>query len=202
MSRGIFITVEGIDGSGKTTQALRIKEFFESKGRKVIFTKEPGGTKLGKRIREILLHDDMNPVSEFLLFASDRMEHVQNLIAPSLKSGYVVISDRFHDSSVAYQGFGRGVSLDFIEYVHSKVLCGVVPDLTFIFDLAPSNGLGRLHSRDRIERAGIGFLTRVRKGYLSIAKTSKRFVVIDASRDKEIVWKEVEKEILKRGLIV
>ena len=202
MGKGIFITVEGIDGSGKTTQALKIKKFFESKDKKVIFTKEPGGTKLGMRIREILLNENMNPMSEFLLFASDRKEHVENLILPSLKSGYVVISDRFHDSSVAYQGFGRGVSLDFIEYVHNKVLGGVLPDLTFIFDLPPSRGLKRLHSKDRIERAGIEFLTRVRNGYLSIAKTSDRFVVINANRDKEIVWKDVEKEILKRRLIV
>ena len=202
MSRGVFITVEGIDGSGKTTQALKIKKFFESKGEKVVFTKEPGGTNLGIKIREILLNEDMNPVSEFLLFASDRKEHVQNLIFPSLKSGCVVISDRFHDSSVAYQGFGRGVALDFIEYVHNRVLGGVLPDLTFIFDLHPSKGLERLHSKDRIERAGLEFLTRVRNGYLSIAKTSNRFVVIDANRDKEIVWKDVEKEILKRRLIV
>ena len=202
MGKGILITVEGIDGSGKTTQALKIKELFESKDKKVIFTKEPGGTKLGLKIREILLHEDMNPMSEFLLFASDRKEHVENLILPSLESGYVVISDRFHDSSVAYQGFGRGVSLDFIEHVHNKVLGGVLPDLTFIFDLPPSRGLERLHSKDRIERAGVEFLTRVRSGYLSIAKTSDRFVVINANRDKEIVWKDVEKEILKRRLIV
>jgi len=202
MGKGVFITVEGIDGSGKTTQALRIKKFFESKDKKVIFTKEPGGTKLGMKIREILLHEDMNPMSEFLLFASDRKEHVENLILPSLKSGYIVISDRFHDSSVAYQGFGRGVALEFIEYVHNKVLGGVLPDLTFIFDLAPSKGLERLHSKDRIERAGIDFLMRVRNGYLSIAKTSDRFVIIDANRDKEVVWRDVEKEILKRRLIV
>ncbi len=202
MSRGIFITVEGIDGSGKTTQALKIKKLFETKGRKVTFTKEPGGTKLGAKIREILLYEDMNPVSEFLLFASDRKEHIQSLILPSIESGRVVISDRFHDSSVAYQGFGRGVSLEFIEYVHDKVLGGILPDLTFIFDLPPSKGLERLHSRDRIERAGLEFLTRVRNGYLSIAKTSDRFIVIDAGRDKESVWKDVEEEILKRGLIV
>ena len=202
MGKGVFITVEGIDGSGKTTQALRIKKFFESKDKKVIFTKEPGGTKLGMKIREILLHEDMNPMSEFLLFASDRKEHVENLILPSLRSGYIVISDRFHDSSVAYQGFGRGVALEFIEYVHNKVLGGVLPDLTFIFDLPPSKGLERLHSKDRIERAGIDFLMRVRNGYLSIAKTSDRFVIIDANRDKEVVWRDVEKEILKRRLIV
>jgi dTMP kinase len=201
MDKGIFITVEGIDGSGKTTQALKIKEFFELKGRTVIFTKEPGGTKLGKKIREILLNDEMNPVSEFLLFASDRKEHVDNLIVPELKKGHVVISDRFHDSSVAYQGFGRGVSLDFINFVHSNILGNIVPDLTLIFDVLPEVGLHRLSSRDRIERAGIDFLRRVRRGYLEMAKTSNRFAVVDANRNIEAVWETVKNEIIKRRLV-
>ena len=200
MNKGIFITVEGIDGSGKTTQAKKIKEFFEKKNRKVILTKEPGGTKLGAKIREILLHEDMNPVSEFLLFASDRKEHVDKVILPHLKEGYIVISDRFHDSSVAYQGFGRGVPFDFINYVHRNVMGMLLPDITFIFDLPPAVGLGRLEEKDRIERAGVEFLTRVRNGYLSIAKTSNRFVVIDADNDEQSIWNEVEKQ-LRGGVI-
>ncbi len=198
MNKGIFITVEGIDGSGKTTQALKIKEFFESKGRKVILTKEPGGTGIGMKIRKMLLNDDMDPVSEFLLFVADRKEHIQKCILPSLKEGSVVISDRFHDSSIAYQGFGRGVSLDFIQDVHDEVLGNFLPDLTFIFDLSPLKGLGRFDEKDRIERAGVEFLTRVRNGYLSIAQTSGRFVIVNADRDEQSVWNDVQRELIGR----
>lgn len=187
MRQGFFITVEGIDGSGKTTQAKLLKKYLESEGFEVVLTKEPGGTPLGSHIRKILLTQDMNPLSEFLLFASDRAEHVKNLILPSLKQGKVVISDRFSDSSLAYQGYGRGVSIEFINFVHSKVLSGISPDLTVLVDIPPKVGLKRLHNPDRIENGGFDFLKRVRNGYLNMAKQNKRFVVLDGTKDKEYI---------------
>ncbi len=187
MRQGFFITVEGIDGSGKTTQAKLLKKYLESEGFEVVLTKEPGGTPLGSHIRKILLTQDMNPLSEFLLFASDRAEHVKNLILPSLKQGKVVISDRFSDSSLAYQGYGRGVSIEFINFVHSKVLSGISPDLTVLVDIPPKVGLKRLHNLDRIENGGFDFLKRVRNGYLNMAKQNKRFVVLDGTKDKEYI---------------
>ena len=195
MRKGILITMEGIDGSGKTTQARFLKNYFEKKGFNAVFTKEPGGTLLGKRVREILLTEEMNPVSEFLLFASDRREHVEKVILPALNAGNIIISDRFHDSSVAYQGYGRGVSLDFINYVHRKILGNLLPDITFIVDVPPVIGLGRLGKTDRIERSGINFLKKVREGYLEMASKERRFFVVDGTKEKETVHKEIIKVV-------
>ncbi len=191
MNNGIFVTIEGIDGSGKTTQARFLKEYFEDEGLDVVFTKEPGGTLLGKRIRKILLTEEMNPTSEFLLFASDRREHIQKLILPSLKAGKVVISDRFHDSSVAYQGYGRGVSLDFINCVHREILGSLLPDITILVDVFPQVGLSRLRDIDRIERAGLKFQEKVRNGYLKLAKQNQRFFIVDGIGTKENVRDEI-----------
>ncbi len=200
MKRGIFVTLEGIDGCGKSTQALILKKFFEEKGFEVLLTREPGGSNIGPSVRKILFNEEMNPVSEFLLFAADRKQHVDTVIRPALKAGKVVISDRFLDSSVAYQGYGRGVSLDFISHVHAFILNGTLPDLTVLFDVPPETGLGRIDISDRIERAGIEFLAAVRKGYLEIAKKEKRFVIINGEASKEEVAKEMIKEISRRIL--
>lgn len=201
--KGLFITFEGIDGSGKSTQAMLLKDRFNQLDRPVVFTKEPGGTPLGKKIREILLNDNMNPVSEFLLFAADRKEHAKKIIIPSLADGKIVISDRFADSSVAYQGFGRGVPIDFISFVHQNILSGLKPDLTFIIDILPEIGLERLAERDRIERGGMDFLNKVREGYLELARADKRFVVIDGTAVLEKVansiWEFISRWELSNG---
>ncbi|MEF3245582.1 MAG: dTMP kinase, partial [Caldisericaceae bacterium] len=162
----MFITFEGIDGAGKTTQAKYVKEFLENLGYRVILTKEPGGTKFGEKIRSILLTEEMDGYSEFLLFAADRNMHVKTLIKPKLKEGYIVLSDRFAESSIAYQGFGRGVDLDFIERVHNEILLNTYPDLIFLIDIPVKVALNRLESKDRIEKSGEDFLQRVRNGYL------------------------------------
>ncbi|MCD6427576.1 MAG: dTMP kinase [Caldisericaceae bacterium] len=201
MKKGIFITLEGIDGCGKTTQAKLLKKFFEEKGFKVVLTREPGGSSIGPEVRNILLNKNMNPVSEFLLFASDRKEHIKGLIKPALERGEVVISDRFCDSSVAYQGYGRGVSLDFINYVHNFILEGLLPDITLLFDVSPEVGLKRIHVSDRIEGEGAEFLKKVRNGYLEIAKREKRFAIINGEKSKDKVYKDMVSEILGRGLI-
>ncbi|RLD17952.1 MAG: dTMP kinase [Caldiserica bacterium] len=201
--KGLFITFEGIDGSGKSTQAMLLKDRFNQLNRPVVFTKEPGGTPLGKKIREILLNDNMNPVSEFLLFAADRKEHAKKIIVPSLSNGKIVISDRFADSSVAYQGFGRGVPIDFINFVHQNILSGLKPDLTFIVDISPEIGLRRLAEKDRIERGGINFLRKVREGYLELAGQDKRFVVIDGTVASEKVansiWEFISRWEISNG---
>ncbi len=194
MKKGIFITLEGIDGCGKTTQAKALKSFLEEKGFEVLLTREPGGSSIGPEIRNILLNKDMNPVSEFLLFASDRKEHVKGLIKPALDEGKVVISDRFCDSSLAYQGYGRGVSQDFLNSVHNFLLEGLLPDITLLFDVSPEVGLKRIRVSDRIEREGLKFLEKVRKGYLEIAEKEERFVIINGERRME----EVEKEMLDK----
>ncbi len=194
MGKGIFITLEGIDGCGKTTQAKILKKFFEKKGFEVVLTREPGGSSIGPEIRNILLSRNMDPVSEFLLFASDRREHIKGLIKPALDNGKIVISDRFCDSSIAYQGYGRGVPLDFINYIHRFILEGVLPDITLLFDVSPETGLKRIRVSDRIEREGIAFLEKVRNGYLEIAEKEKRFVIIDGEK----AISEVEKEMLRK----
>ncbi len=194
MRKGIFITLEGIDGCGKTTQARALRSFFERKGYSVILTREPGGSSIGPQVREILLHRDMNAVSEFLLFAADRKQHVDGLIKPALSKGKIVISDRFCDSSLAYQGYGRGVSIEFINRVHEFILNGLLPDITLLFDVSPEVGMKRIRVSDRIEREGIQFLEKVRKGYLEIAKKEKRFVIINGEKAEN----EVEKEMLKK----
>ncbi len=179
--KNLFITFEGIDGSGKSTQATLLENRFSQMHCPVVLTKEPGGTALGEKIRKILLNEDMNPVSEFLLFASDRREHIEKVVQPSLLKGKVVISDRFADSSVVYQGFGRGVSLNFIREIHQNILKGLKPDLTFIIDVPPAVSIERIRKKDRIEKNGIGFLERVRKGYIKISKLEERFIMIDGT---------------------
>ncbi len=193
MKNSIFITLEGIDGSGKSTQAQFLKRYFELEGFEVVLTKEPGGTALGEKIRNILLTEEMNAVSEFLLFASDRKEHVRKLIIPSLKKGRIVISDRFADSSLAYQGYGRGVSLEFINSVHNTILDNLKPDITFLLDALPEVGMNRIHKTDRIERTGIEFLDRVRSGYMKMSKSDERFFVVDGTQNR----KKVRQDIIK-----
>jgi dTMP kinase len=191
--RGIFITIEGIDGCGKSTQAALLKRAIENSGSNVILTREPGGSSLGELIRNALLTKDMNSITEFLLFAADRNEHIKNIIRPSLEEGIVVISDRFTDSSVAYQGYGRGVDIDFIERVHRFITKGLKPDLTILIDVPLEVSIERrmVTKLDRIESEGILFLKRIRDGYLDIAKQEKRFVVVDGSLSVEAVSNKV-----------
>ncbi len=194
----MFITFEGIDGAGKTTQAKYIKEFLENHGYRVMLTKEPGGTKFGEKIRNILLTEEMDGYSEFLLFAADRNMHVKTLIKPKLEEGYIVISDRFAESSIAYQGYGRGVNLDFIERVHNEILLNTYPDLIFIIDIPVEVALNRLESKDRIEKSGEDFLKRVRDGYLKIAFLNKNCIIINGELKKESISENILKILLDR----
>lgn len=190
----MFISFEGIDGCGKSTQAKLLFERIRATGTEVMLTREPGGeTEVGDSIRNILLHkeQEMDAATEFLLFASDRNEHFKKVIRTNLEKGIIVISDRFTDSSVAYQGYGRGLDLNFIDQVHNYITDGKKPDITFIVDVKPESGLKRLDKLDRIEKVGIEFLKKVREGYLEMARKETRFHVINGERDIEDIHEEV-----------
>ncbi len=190
----MFISFEGIDGCGKSTQAKLLFERIRATGTEVMLTREPGGeTEVGDSIRNILLHKDheMDAATEFLLFASDRNEHYKKVIRTNLEKGIIVISDRFTDSSVAYQGYGRGLDLNFINQVHNYITDGKKPDITFIVDVKPESGLKRLDRLDRIEKVGIEFLKKVREGYFEMAKKETRFHIVNGERDIEKIHEEI-----------
>lgn len=184
---GCFITLEGVEGVGKSTCVPHIAKFLESRGVEVISTREPGGTAVAESIREILLwsqEEALDPVTELLLHFASRRQHLCEVIQPALDRGAFVICDRFTDATHAYQGGGRGLPADWIDYLSDMVHPRIKPDLTLLFDLAPQEGLKRIDSEkaDRYEGETSEFLERVRERYLARAN-SARFRLIDASRD-------------------
>ncbi|MGC8721667.1 MAG: dTMP kinase [Caldisericaceae bacterium] len=199
--REMFITIEGIDGCGKSTQAVLLKKAVEETGVKVLLTREPGGSSIGELIRNALLTKVMSNTTEFLLFAADRNEHIEGLILPALQSGTIVISDRFTDSSVAYQGYGRGVDIDFIKSVHNFITKGLYPDLTILIDVPPEISFERrkVTSLDRIEKEGVSFLKTVRDGYIKIASEEKeRFAIVDGRESLNIVSERIFRIFVER----
>ena len=186
--KGLFITFEGIEGSGKSTQANRLKERLAGLGCEVDITREPGGTPIAESIREILLNPSnftMAPTTELLLYQAARAQHVLERIRPALNRGVTVICDRFFDSTIAYQGGGRGLPVQELEALHAIATGGLAPDITFILDLSPEEGLSRArkdHASDRIEREALDFHNRVRNAFLDIAAVHPhRIRVIDAT---------------------
>ncbi len=189
MSRGVFITLEGGDGSGKTTQAERLHEWLAGEGRTIVRTREPGGTDVGIEVREIVLHHrgDIAPRAEALLYAADRAHHIATVVRPALERGDVVIQDRYIDSSVAYQGAGRVLDPDAVRGLSEWATEGLLPDLTILLDLDAAAARGRLdESRtryDRLEAEASEFHHRVRLAYLALAAAEPdRFLVVDAAR--------------------
>jgi dTMP kinase len=202
---GLFVTFEGIEGCGKTTQAARLKAALEKKGKTVILTREPGGTPVGAKLREILL-DPMTkhlvPLAELLLYEADRAQHVSETIRPALEAGKVVLCDRYIDASTAYQGAARGVSPETVDELNRIATGGLVPALTLLLDLPAEKSVDRARQRaiaagskpDRFEREAMGFHEAVRSGYLALAaKFPQRFVKIAADRAVE----EIEREVLE-----
>jgi dTMP kinase len=197
----MFITLEGIEGSGKSTQIPAIVNHLESKGYKCVVTREPGGTVVGGQIRAVLLNPEnkaMDPMAELMLYEADRAQHVSEVIRPSLKSGNIVICDRFSDSTVVYQGAARGIAPEIIERLNKLVLGEIEPDITFLLDLSPEKGLrrawqqienGRRHENEtRFEKETLRFHEKVRQGYLALAKKNPmRFKVIDADLSRHEV---------------
>jgi len=199
MSRGKLITLEGIDGAGKSTHIGTVADFLRTRGKDVVLTREPGGTPLGEKLRVVLLSEKLNIDTETLLMFAARREHIAQVIAPALAAGRWVISDRFTDATYAYQGAGGGMAKDRIAALETWVNAGLEPDLTLVFDVPVEVALGRLPKtgKDRFESENRAYFDRVRAGYLERAKTeSPRMRVVDARRTIPEVKKEVEDIVL------
>lgn len=199
MSKGWFITVEGGEGAGKTTQIARIAHWLHERGHTVVQTREPGGTVLAEKLREILLDNDnvaLSSLAELLLMFASRAQHLDDLIRPALERGETVICDRFTDATWAYQGGGRGLPAQPIATLEQLVHGDLQPDLTLLFDLPVAIGLERAARRgesDRFESETLAFFERVRAAYLDrAARFPERFVLIDAAQDEDSVWSQVE----------
>ncbi|HNA29249.1 MAG TPA: dTMP kinase [Thiobacillaceae bacterium] len=189
--KGLFITLEGVDGAGKSSHLEWLAEWFRTRGRQVRMTREPGGTPVGEKLREIVLHEPMHPETEALIMFAARREHIERVIQPALASGEVVISDRFTDASFAYQCGGRGLPEARLSVLEAWVHAGLQPDLTLLFDLSPEIAAGRLaaaRSPDRFEREREDFHGRVRDAYLRRAEQHpQRIRIVDGGRSLEAV---------------
>lgn len=206
MAEGFFITFEGIEGSGKTTQIRLLADYLQNKGYEVLVSREPGGTPLGEKIRNLLLdpqYDFMDYRTEVLLYAADRAQHVKEKIKPALGKGKIVISDRFADSNLAYQAAGRGLDYEMVYQINDWVIDSTWPDLTFILDIDIKEGLNRARAQsseaegDRLEREADEFHQRVRDAYLKMAE-KERFALVNAGESIENVQKNIENIISRR----
>jgi dTMP kinase len=205
--RGFFITLEGPDGAGKSTQGRLLEDYLRRAGLEVVSTREPGGTPIGERIRQILLdnvHTEMAAETEMLLFAAARAQLVRQVVRPALARGATVLSERYVDASLAYQGFGRGLEVELVRTVNEAATGGLLPDLTVLLDIEPEVGLQRVRAAarggagggDRLEREALAFHRRVRAGFLELARESpKRFAVVDAQDDVERVHQAVVRAV-------
>lgn len=211
---GLFVTFEGVEGSGKSTQVRALEAHLRERGVPTVFSREPGGTPLGEQLRGILLEpsqDGMLPLTELFLYLASRAEHVSRVVRPALEQGAVVVSDRYTDASVAYQGGGRGLGWEVVEPLNRLATDGVKPDITFLLDLDPEEGLARFSgahgrpTRDRIESEALEFHRRVRAAYIDASRREPaRFVVLDARRDPDeitrLVAQRVDDLLKRRGL--
>jgi len=202
MKRGLFISIEGPDGAGKSTQIAYLREFFDGRGVGTIFTREPGGTAISEKLRAIILSNEnaeMAARTEALLYAASRAQIVDELIEPALASGKTVVCDRYVDSSIAYQGYGRDLGGDVAE-INRFATGGLMPDLTILLALDPEQGMERITSagsgKDRLESEALAFHKRVYQGYVALAKADPdRIKMIDASLPIEEVRREIERDV-------
>ena len=202
--KGLFITLEGPEGAGKSTQLPRLCTWLEGQGRPVVATRNPGGTAIGRQIRQVLLdpaNKAMVPMAELMLYAADRAQHVEEVVRPALASGAVVLCDRFGDSTLAYQGYGRGLDLTLLRALNEMASGGLRPDLTLLLDLPSEVGLARVAASraiDRLEDEAIAFHHRLREGYRALAaEEPDRFVVVDATQDPERVQAQLQEAVGK-----
>lgn len=201
MSKGLFITFEGIDGCGKSTQLSLLKEEFVKEGVEFIEVREPGGTAVGEKIRTILLdkkNDSMTRMAELLLFEAARAQITEEVIVPALERGVTVICDRFYDSTSAYQGYANKMGRDLTDFLNLKATNDTSPDITFLLDIDPMTAYERRSGRgeeDRIELLGLSYQEKVREGYLELAKSEERIMVIDASVAPDVIFKEIHDKI-------
>ncbi len=205
----MFITLEGIEGSGKTTQIDRLAEFLADNGKECVTTRQPGGTVIGETIRSILLNPSnhsLQPMAELLLYLADRAQHINEIIRPALAAGKSVICDRYFDATVVYQGFARGLSVELLLELHKILFDNLKPDVTLLLDLSPQLGLKRawqqLNSGQRVghesrfENEALVFHEKVRAGYLELARLEpQRFHVIDAARSPDEVFAQISKKL-------
>ena len=195
MTQGLFITFEGPDGCGKTTQMNLLAQYFEKKGKKVVLTREPGGKGLGEKVREILLNynGEVSDRCESFLFLADRAQNIDIIVKPAVEKGEIVLCDRHIDSTVAYQGYGRGLNINEINMLNNLATGGRKPDLTLVFDVDVETSMKRVgKEKDRMESAGIDFHNRVRNGYLELAKQEPaRIKVLDATKTIEEIHEKV-----------
>lgn len=191
----MFITFEGGEGTGKTTQINILKKYLEDQGLEVIITREPGGVISAENIRAVIFDNEIDPITETMLYAAARREHYIKKIKPALDAGKIVICDRFIDSSIVYQGIVRDVGVDLVENINKYAINNVEPDLTIFFDLDPETGLKRVSLRNeqmnRFDKESLDFHLKVRKGYNLLSKTRNRFILIDASKSIEDVTKQI-----------
>jgi dTMP kinase len=201
----VLISFEGPEGGGKSTQSALLMKSLETAAHVVRRTREPGGTNLGDGVRTLLLDPrmDINSLAEFLLFSASRAQHVTDVIKPALQEG-IVITDRYYDSSLAYQGYGRGLDLKFLKKVTKTVVETAVPHLTILLDIDPRLGLERAAATgapDRLERADLEFHKKVRAGFLDIAlKNKSRFLVVDAAQSIGVIQEQIWQEVTRRFL--
>lgn len=199
--KGIFITFEGIEGCGKSTQAKLLAEYLQKRGIEVLSTREPGGPKISEEIREILLsnaNDEMIPRTEVLLYMASRSQHTGEWIIPALKSGKIVISDRYFDSTIAYQGAARKIERKIIDTLTTFATFGLKPDITFLVDLPVEVGLSRIeqNNADRLERESLDFHRKVRAGFLKIAEQEKdRYIILNGADTVNEIHREIIKKI-------
>jgi dTMP kinase len=207
MSHGLFVTMEGPEGAGKTTVLEMLGKSLESKGYNILLTREPGGIPISEQIREVILHTEntkMDGRTEALLYAAARRQHLVEKIIPGLDEGKIVLCDRFIDSSLAYQGYARGLGMDEVYSINQFAIGEFMPDITFYFDIDPTEGLKRIQSNDnreinRLDLEELNFHEKVREGYLKIIdKWRERFIIIDASQPFEKVLEDTKAKLLKK----
>src|ERR1017187_1421406 len=206
--KGKLISFEGSEGSGKSSQIARLAEQLQAAGRRVVSTREPGGTEIGEQIRNIIVHnskgDEMCAETELLLFAASRAQLVREVIAPALMRGAIVLSDRYLDSSTVYQGVGRNLAADPVAQINRFAVGNVMPDMTIVIDVPTEIGLARLKQRasdlpDRMERENVDFYKKIREGYLVLAKgMPERFLVIDGTKSEDAIAKRIWAEVQTR----
>ncbi len=213
--KGVFITFEGIEGSGKSTQITQIANYLSAHKKTVALTREPGGTAIGDQVRKILLDPEntgLAPKAELLLYAAGRAQHLAQVILPSLRAGAIVLCDRFSDATIAYQGYGRGLDLELIRSLDLMVTDGMKPDLTLLLDIDAAAGLARARGRNsrigseaeaRFENEHLSFHERVRRGYLELARQDpRRFHIVDASPPPDVVQSRIRQvidEVLRKS---
>lgn len=200
MNRGLFITFEGADGCGKTTQLNLLEKYLKDKGLDVIVTREPGAKGLGEKFREILLNYDglVSDRCESFLFLADRAQNIDTIVKPAVSSGKIVLCDRHIDSSVAYQGYGRGLDIQQIKNLNTIAAGGMLPDLTLVFDIDIETSMQRVgNNKDRMENSGNEFFNRVRNGYLELAKQEPdRIKVVDSTASIDDIHNKVKNIVL------